>query len=99
MDNLFHKNLLQEKSNLEWQLAQANFKIKNLEEQLNALKRKMNEEIGVNPGSVPPSTTPPAPMPSPSSPAPKPTPMPNPKIPAEFYDWFRKKFGPMTKNP
>lgn len=37
MDDIFYKNLVQEKHNLEWKLAQAKEKIKNLEEHLNKL--------------------------------------------------------------
>ena len=56
MDHLFHKNLLAEKHNLEWELAQANLKIKNLQEQLNKLTKQtiISEEI-VNPGTVNPN--------------------------------------------
>ena len=84
MDHLFHKNLLAEKHNLEWQLAQANIKIKNLEEQLNRVKRQtvLSEEIGVP--NVPPLPKPmPQPMPQPL-PLPdesRPVPMPKPKPP------------------
>ena len=88
MDHLFHKNLLAEKHNLEWQLAQANIKIKNLEEQLNRVKRQtvLSEEIGVPnvPPNVPPLPKPmPQPMPQPL-PLPdesRPVPMPKPKPP------------------
>lgn len=52
MDHLFHKNLLQEKHNLEWQLAQANLKIKNLEEQLKKLSLDEKVKQGTNLGQV-----------------------------------------------
>lgn len=91
MDHLFHKNLLAEKHNLEWQLAQANIKIKNLEEQLNRVKRQtvLSEEIGVPnvpPPNVPPPTLPPFANPKPpfTRPLPdetRPVPMPKPKPP------------------
>lgn len=94
MDHLFHKNLLQEKHNLEWQLAQANLKIKNLEEQLNKLTKQtmISEEIGVNPGTSNPNVPPPSnPFPNPFQPKPpftkplpdntKPVPMPKPRPP------------------
>jgi hypothetical protein len=87
MDHLFHKNLLAEKHNLEWQLAQANIKIKNLEEQLNRVKRQtvLSEEIGVP--NVPPLPKPtpqpmPQPLPLPDESRPVPMPKPKPPIPA-----------------
>jgi len=48
MDHLFHKNILQEKSNLEWQLAEANAKIEKLQRTLSSLKEA---QVGTgNPG-------------------------------------------------
>lgn len=97
MDHLFHKNLLAEKHNLEWQLAQANLKIKNLQEQLNKLTKQtmISEEIGVNPGTANPAVPPPHQFPSPfpnpfphkppfTRPLPdntRPVPMPKPRPP------------------
>jgi hypothetical protein len=40
MDHLFHKNILQEKSNLEWQLAEANAKIEKLQRTISSLEEK-----------------------------------------------------------
>jgi hypothetical protein len=40
MDHLFHKNILQEKHNLEWQLAEANKKIEELQRTLSSLEEK-----------------------------------------------------------
>lgn len=90
MDHLFHKNLLAEKHNLEWQLAQANIKIKNLEEQLNRVKRQtvLSEEIGDGvPSFIPPLPKPtpqpmPQPLPLPDESRPVPMPKPKPPIPA-----------------
>jgi len=54
MDHLFHKNILQEKSNLEWQLAEANAKIEKLQRTLSTLsslqekKKKKDWEPGDN---------------------------------------------------
>jgi len=42
MDHLFHKNILQEKHNLEWQLAEANAKIEQLQRKLSSLQEKQN---------------------------------------------------------
>lgn len=52
MDHLFHNNLLAEKQNLEWQLAQANDKIKTLEEQLKKLSLYEKVKQGTNLGQV-----------------------------------------------
>lgn len=81
MDHLFQKNLLAEKHNLEWQLAQANDKIKILEGRL----KKLQEEIGGGQGTTPNAPPPkPVPMPGSTEPQPKwpwerPVPMPKPK--------------------
>jgi len=40
MDHLFHKNILQEKHNLEWQLAEANAKIEQLKRTISSLEEK-----------------------------------------------------------
>jgi hypothetical protein len=40
MDHLFHKNILQEKHNLEWQLAEANAKIEQLKRTISSLQEK-----------------------------------------------------------
>jgi hypothetical protein len=40
MDHLFHKNILQEKHNLEWQLAEANKKIEQLQRTISSLQEK-----------------------------------------------------------
>ena len=40
MDHLFHKNILQEKNNLEWQLAEANKKIEQLQRTISSLQEK-----------------------------------------------------------
>jgi hypothetical protein len=44
MDHLFHKNILQEKHNLEWQLAEANAKIEQLKRKLSSLEEKKQDE-------------------------------------------------------
>ena len=44
MDHLFHKNILQEKNNLEWQLAEANAKIEKLQRTISSLQEK--KQIG-----------------------------------------------------
>jgi len=46
MDHLFHKNILQEKSNLEWQLAEAYAKIEKLQRTLSSLEEK--KQVGGN---------------------------------------------------
>lgn len=101
MDHLFHKNLLQEKHNLEWQLAQANLKIKNLQEQLNKLTKQtmISEEIGVNPGTVNPTVPPPAnpfpqkpPFTKPLPDNTKPVPMPKPKPAMPSLDDILRRF-------
>ena len=40
MDHLFHKNILQQKNNLEWQLAEANAKIEKLQRTISSLKEE-----------------------------------------------------------
>jgi hypothetical protein len=44
MDHLFHKNILQEKHNLEWQLAEANKKIEELQRTLSSLEEKKQDD-------------------------------------------------------
>ena len=98
MDHLFHKNLLAEKHKLEWQLTQANFKIKNLEEQINKIKKQavFSEEIGVpnTPPNTPPipkwPTKPPFTRPLPDETRPVPMPKPKPPKPSPFDDFLRR---------
>ena len=94
-------NLLQEKHNLEWQLAQANLKIKNLEEQLNKLTKQtmISEEIGVNPGtSNPPAGDNKTPVPMPAPKLPKLSDLPDiiRQLPAELWDRIRPGRRPRT---
>lgn len=93
MDHLFHKNILQEKHNLEWQLAEANKKIEELQRTISSLQEKKQTIPTWNPYKNVPKNAPGYPQPVQGqdgrwySPKPKPKFEPVPRPEGDGWDW------------
>jgi len=97
MDHLFHKNLLAEKHNLEWQLAEANKKIEQLQRSISSLQEKKQTAPTGNPYPYwkPFKNAPGYPEPifkdgrwySPNPNPPRPTELPKPRAPMDDWRW------------
>lgn len=104
MDHLFHKNILQEKNNLEWQLAEANAKIEKLQRTISSLQEK-NQTIPAK-NKKPPRTPTNAPD-APSQPFQLPdgrwiSPKPNTPLPSNtpfIAPWMDDDWTPSWLNP
>lgn len=113
MDHLFHKNILQEKHNLEWQLAEANKKIEQLQRTISSLQEKKQTVTRIIPTWKPYKNAPGFPEPvqgkdgrwySPNPNPTAPTELPKPKGMDDWHwggqeDWERPGNEPGAQDP